>query len=321
VPVQVRWRSKHRDDRFRVTTEGDSLYYMWWNAGTEARHGVVTYLGQATWGSSASWHGVSQVYDAASRMWTYSLSQSNRMQAYFGAGFKPNGSGATSYVRVHYPASSCPSGAAWGWLNKICIPSDGALMPQMRTLHELGHVAEYVSNRNQSRCATGYNYNMNGDDAWDFDEPEYHSTQFVEAVATHLGTVSLYYPNANAPRSCLSWGECTNGGDLENIVDRWGNSVACSDDLSHWPRTAERYFWDTYDSNDGHVHHVWELIDTIHAFDNGFGNRRKNEAFGWLCIRDDNNGHSTGDFVWNWRQWGVNTESVLNWNCAPAHDD
>lgn len=65
---------------------------------------------------------------------------------------------------------------------------------------------------------------------------------------------------------------------------------------------------------------VWEILDTINAFDNGLNNRQKDEVyavFGWVDAID---GRSAIDFRENWKTWGTDSTSILAGNCGSAGD-
>src|SRR5919106_5878703 len=118
-----------------------------------------------------------------------------------------------------------------------------------------------------------------------------------------MATVGLYSSNAAQPRSCISAAACT-GFDLEVTPANCTNEV-------RWPISAERYFWDVYDTaNDGETlaQGVWHLTDTLHAFDPGTDNRQRDETWnGSFSSLDDLEGHSTLDFMENWKTWGTDS--------------
>src|SRR5918996_4101982 len=94
VSVLVWWRSQQADDRYRMTDAAGGLYYFWVPAQT-AVNGANTGIGTWTWGTN----NLANVWDGANMMWYYSLSQTNRMNAFFGT-ITPAGAGATRYVEI-----------------------------------------------------------------------------------------------------------------------------------------------------------------------------------------------------------------------------
>ncbi len=329
--VYLQWYPEHKDGRFEIRTTSGGRWFFPAGGSFTATNGGTVDRGTLYWGNSTTPNTLTNLYDAASKMWSFSLSQSNRMKSYFGSK-KPSGSGATTYVQIRawLDDGSCPTGAAWGHLNRICIPSSGALMPQARMMHEMGHIASYVSNRDQERkgapaSAKMYEFDADGDgnttedQGWSAFSAEWHHVQFEEAVATAFANVALYYPHAADPDTCLSAGECTT--NLET------HPSSCSSSRRRWEISAERYFWDVYDSNSDYTEDdlsqgVWHLADTIHAFDNGTGNRDKDEIWNSSYTSVvDKNGRSTEDFARNWKTWGTDSLDILTENCWPTAAD
>jgi hypothetical protein len=87
-----------------------------------------------------------------------------------------------------------------------------------------------------------------------------------------------------------------------------------------------RYHWDNYDSVQDYTGEtlnrgMWEVVDTLNAFDNGYDNMQKNEPFNNSKGAIDNlDGRSPADFANNWNVWGTNSWTQLNNNCGTAGD-
>jgi len=309
VAVQITWYGEQKDGRFRLATTAGGRWRMWWS-NTLAASGT-TFVGTGVWGSSGSPHALSNLYDGAQKMWANALSQSNRMNSYF-----------TGVQLQAFDATACPTSCANGPNNIITIDSAGsAYTPQGRAMHEMGHIASYRGSRNQSWHQLGaLDYTFGGTGGWSLNSAEFASVHFEEAVATHLADIGLYFDNASQPHTCLSASACATGSfNLETSL-----GTSCGVNVNRQPINADRYFWDNYDSlvdytgetlNRG----IWEVVDTINAFDPGANNRQQNEMWNAAgTALDDNVGRSAIDFRENWITWGTNSTTELSNNCGSA---
>lgn len=316
VQTNVVWRGEHKDNRFAIRTSSGGTWQfnngpftLWANQ--------TTNIGGWVWGNSGSPNALANLYDGARRMWAVSLSQSNRMNAYF------------SNVEVRaFDSATCPTSCANGSANRIIMDGNSAYSPQARILHEMGHIASYRASRDQEyRQAGGYTCYPDSSSTgcgWSLGEAEWASIAFEEGVATFLGDVALYAPWATAPHTCLSAGACGTG----SFNEETSGGTACATDDNRRPINNIRYFWDIYDSNSDFSGEtlnrgMWEVVDTIHAFDDGTDNRQKNEVwsvFLWIWSVDDVDGRSAIDFRDNWITWGTNSTAALANNCNSSGD-
>jgi hypothetical protein len=320
VSVGVWWRSQHNTDRFRVTDVNGVLFYFWVPTQT-AVNGANTAVGTWSWGANP----LANVYDGAVMMWKNSLSGSTRLVSNFGT-FTPDGSGATTYVQIRafQDDGNCPTGGAWGNLNRVCLPSSAWDQNHARVMHELGHIAEFVSNRDRKRdprVSDGTNNLYSFSDGlfqWNANTPEFYSVSFIEGMATHFASIGLYSRDATSPRSCIATSACntTNGFDLEAATGDCTNR-------RRWPIVGERYFWDLYDNrnstNDTTSRSVGDFADTIGAAANGTSNRQKDEIWNsTFTTLDDREGRSLIDYREVLKTRGHDSTASLTNNCAPS---
>jgi hypothetical protein len=309
VSVTLRWRPIHADGRFQIGNNVGALWALNVSGTTTAINGGPTPIGTKNWGNNR----VANVYDGAVKMWENSLSQSNRMLSFFG-NLTPGGAGATQYVdiRTEVDDGSCPTGAATDDLNRICLPTSAYYENQFRVMHEMGHLASFRATRDQTAFARA-DTSLNGS-GWNATSGEWFSRQFTEGVATALGNVGLYFANASQPFSCGSDTQCDAAVDGLNLETSSNCATLRRAEISN-----ERYFWDIYDSSadgsDNLNRGVFEIVDTIHAFDLGTGNAQKSEVGASIT---DPDGHSTLDFVNRWIVFGTNSTAVLTQNCTPS---
>lgn len=311
VAASVAWYGEHKDGRFRIATSDGGSWRWWWSA--TLANGGNTSLGWGVWGSAGSEHSLSNLYSGAQRMWANSLSQTDRMNAYF------------SGVQIRaFDAASCPTSCANGPSNMIIIDSDSsAYMPLHRVQHEMGHIASYRASRDQAWHQLGaLDYGYGGSLGWNMTSAEFASVHFEEGVATMLSDVALYYQNATNPHTCLSSSFCsTNSYNIET-----SSGTTCGPDDNRRVLNAVRYLWDNYDSNvdysgENLSRGVWEVVDTIHAFDNGASDRQKDEMWDSTdTTLDDKDGRSSIDFRENWKTWGTDSTTQLSNNCGSAGD-
>ncbi len=317
LEAQIIWKGEHKDGRFRLATPSGGSWIMWSNVDLE--YFTTTSVGSRVWGNSSAKHALSNLYDGAHMMWANSLGQSNRMKAYF------------NNVQIRaWDSTTCgrSQACALPGEDKIIIgSSDEAYKPQATIMHEMGHVASYKASRDQEYAITAcYCYGESGRDpceegcGWSSYTKEYASVQFEEAVATHLASIGLYFSSAIEPHYCSSLMYCST--DQYNIETSLG--ITCSS--SRRPINIMRYLWDIYDSHTDYIGEtmnkpMYDVVDTIHAFDNGTENRQKNEV--WAAsgkTHDDPDGRSAIDFLENWKRLGTSTSHQLTHNCGSAGD-
>jgi hypothetical protein len=312
------WVGEHKDGRFAVRTSSGGQW-VFWTPNFTLNAGGNTEIGTWTWGSSGAPNSLANVYDGAFHMWSFGLSQSNRMNAFF------------TGVSIYAFDDVCPTSCANGPNNRITLDTGAAYSPQGRIMHEMGHIASYKGSRDQSFTQTGncafYSYPsmtcVTGS-GWNLTSPEWEAAAFEEGVATHLGDVCLYRAFATDPHTCLSDTACGTGSF--NIETSLGTT--CATDQNRWPLNHVRYHWDNYDSTSDYTGEdlsrgMWEVVDTLNAFPVGIDNRDKDEPFavqnGSIVI-DDLDGRSPIDFRENWISFGTNSSTQLANNCGSLGD-
>jgi hypothetical protein len=160
VTGKIRVRYRHADGRFFFhTLSTPHVEYAHRSGNITLPHGQ--FLQQSWfWGTSASPSAVANAYWAAWKLWNGSLKSSSRMQAYFTdvdiLAFESLTSpvtdapcNATSCARGWYRDESAASGRPWWAEQKLTVVLDGLpstpFAPQERTMHELGHIADFVA--------------------------------------------------------------------------------------------------------------------------------------------------------------------------------
>ncbi len=312
VNAELTWQAIQKDGRFAVTNaEGTANWRFWSPIVLSAGQ---TAAGTPTWGNSASPNGLANIYDGAHMTWANSLSQSNRMLSYFN-GIK---------IRTFYSGPDCSDACASNG-SYVLMGPNGTYEPQSAVMHELGHIASSRASRDQQLTdGFGDTYTYGGSAGWNYNTSEFASVAFEEAVASHVADVALYFPSATQPHVCISSGACpTNSFNLET-------AASCGTfQINRQPLSAQRYLWDNYDSvvdpgapTENLSRGIWEAMDTVHAFDNGTGNRQKHEIFNAaMNATDDADGRSPYDFYELWTLWGTNSYNQFYINCLDGVGD
>ena len=320
VQARIRVTYEQKDARFRFRTTSDtaaqsssSLIALVHGTGPVTPQPIHWY-----WGTAASPNPFANAYWAAWSLWNNRLRYSNRMLSRFTDidiyGFSDtapcNGASCancgTSCARGYYELGGNPS-----WANgrmTVVLDQDAAYNPQERVMHELGHIADYVSR--YYRFSTGYGYD--GDSAWSFNSTEYRPSALHEGFASFIGSSGFYDDYATAPRTCFS-GEgqhCYPGGsggsqrDLES--SSWGS---CSALEGRWPISATRFFWDIYDEVDDGKDSIdleqYEIFDSIGAL----------PCSGWPACYGSGEAHDPYSFVSN----DLSSRTVSCNDCGSAY--
>ena len=318
ITANLIWVGEHKDGRFAVRSSSGAQF-IFWTPNFTLNTGGNTESGTWTWGSAGAPHSLANVYDGAFHMWSFGLSQSNRMNSFF------------TGLSIYAFDDVCPTSCANGPSNRITLNTGAAYSPQARIMHEMGHIASYKGSSDQTFIQTGncefYSYPsmtcVKGS-GWTLDGPEWEAAAFEEGVATHLGDVCLYRANATDPHTCLSATACGTGSF--NIETSLGTT--CAADQNRWPLNHVRYHWDNYDSNSDYTGEdlsrgMWEVLDTLSTFPLGLDNRDKDEPFvvqGGSIFIDDLDGRSPIDFREHWLTLGTNSSTQLANNCGSMGD-
>jgi hypothetical protein len=278
ISAQIRVIFEQKDTRFRFRTTGDaaataiSFAFMLNNGTTSNSPQNVSW----DWGTAGSPNAFANAYWAAWKLWNHRLKTSNRMLAGFDDldiyGFSdtaPCSGGDCADC-----GTSCASGffelgggPAWANANKtIVLDADAAFNPQERVMHEMGHIADYVSG--DYRFSTGYGYN--GGNSWSFTTAEYRPSALHEGLASFIGSSGFYHGQAENPRTCFG-GEgqhCYPGGTggSQQAIET-SNDGSCAQLEGRFAISHTRFFWDIYDSiEDGRdeidlaIHNIFDSI-------------------------------------------------------------
>jgi hypothetical protein len=321
VAVVLGIRTVNVDGRFQVVSTPNSRWIFSFTNITGISGGNVN-LGTRSVGNSPHFN----VYDGARLQWAL-FKGSNRLNAFFGTptivqissqGYNQSGT-----------AGSCKNGNAWadGPSRWVCLSNDttGQYANLSRVQHELGHIAEWVSNRDQTRTnnwadytrddpagCTGTNCNTH-----QYNSSEYGMAQFQEAIADHWSAMGLYKQAVTAPFHCVSLSACdgTNGFNLESAPGNCANE-------QRWQITADRYLWDTYDTvvdsangqTDNLSRGMTHYSDTMNSFGPGIANAQRDEP-GTGFPATDKDGHNCLDWKNVWNNFGTDSNPQLLLNC------
>ncbi len=313
--MRVTWSAEHKDGRFTIRAESGGLWNMWTYLFT-VTPSSNTNIGTKTWGSAGSPHRIANVYDGAKRMWYDSLTYSGRMVSYF----------TNVDVRAFDTAGTCPTSCARGAAKQILLDPNSAYSPQARIMHEMGHIASYLSHNGQS-YAQQSSYAFGGAGGWTITSAEWGSAQFEEAIATFFGDRAIYWRNARAPHTCIASAVAC-GTNAFNTETSTGTS--CATNENRWPLTVMRYLEDLYDTNSDFTGETvqapfWYFFDTLASYPEGTANFAEDEPLsgctGGASGVCDPDGRSGNDFYWRWWwRWSIGTTAIFTNNCSPVGD-
>lgn len=280
VQARLRVTYEHKDGRFRFRTTSDNPARSS-SSLLSLTHGTSGANPQSIWwywGTSSSPNPFANAYWAAWMLWDKRLRFSNRMKSRltdldiygFSSTAPCNGASCancgTSCARGYYERGGQPS-----WANErmtVVLDSNAAFNPQERVMHEIGHIADYISR--YYRFSTGYGYN--GNSGWSFTTEEYRPSALHEGFASFVGTSGFYNDYATDPRTCFS-GEgahCYPGGSgsSRQSVEQ-SNRGSCASEEGRWAISHMRFFWDLYDEVDDGIDDIdlvqYEIFDSIGA--------------------------------------------------------
>ena len=298
VSANFDWRGEHKDNRFFIRDQPSNQLWSFWTWPTTLINGGNADFGWQYWGSPEAPHQVTNLYDGAAMMWRNSLGQTNRMYAYF------------NNVEIR---SASDNSYAEPWIKRVSMHWDHHFEGFV-VMHEMGHIASHLSNRDQTFSGMrSYCYPATtGDCDHSFESEEWAHASFEEGTATALAAVGLYYPWATAPHACRGNSACSTGGwNFESSV----LLASCTASHARRENNVTRYHWDNYDSvvdysGETLSRGVWEILDTLNAFDNGTGGLQKDEHWG-----TDYDGRSARDFEYNWYRYGTSSWTQLTNNC------
>jgi hypothetical protein len=297
--IKVLWKTRHKDTRFEIRSASSNGIYFFTSSGSvQLTNGTTSGSPQAlpnySWGNSASPNALANLYDGAHRTWFYALSYSGLMQSRF-----------TNVQVKAFDATDCPTSCANGGTKTVTIDSTGsAFQPQGRIMHELGHIASYLSEPVALTIAYDHPNQCTGCGSWSLTSGEWSSAGFEEAIATLIGDVSIYWYDSPEPHTCLSSSSCGSSFNTETSLGTSGN---CTTTERRSAMQRIRYLWDVYDNvndsgyNDTHHIQYFEFFTTLDNYGPGVNNNQANEP--WTNSNyntvDNYDGRGTDDFVAN----------------------
>ncbi|WP_437566176.1 hypothetical protein [Sorangium sp. So ce542] len=319
--AKILWKARHKDSVFEVVSASSGGIYYFTSGGSftltsGTTSGSPQTLSTYTWGNSASPESLANLYDGAWRTWYYALRYSGLMTSRF------------TGVKVRAYDTSCPTSCASGSTKTVTIDSaTSAFQPQGRIMHELGHIASYLSKPFVATLA--YNYPSTSCPAgstcgWSLNSAEWQSSSFEEGIATFFGDVANYWFDAPVPTTCLSSSWCSTA--AFNVETSSGLNASCATDEERWAISVERFLWDVYDDqvdtnyNDSVSISFSQFFSTLDGYASGFSNRQIDEAWSSSSYTtiDNHDGRNQDDFVFNLNSvHSVNAATQADNNCVP----
>jgi len=237
------------------------------------------------------------------------------------------------------PTGTFPSSAAAGASKRVQLDSQAGLTPQARAMHELGHIATYVTHPWQF----GANYTwappgqQPGAATWLATSPEFGSAAFEEAFATHYGNIAFWWDNAVTPTTCYSTAHCYNtagttptaGTNIEatSYPSTTNNcNTTATNPESRWPLSAMRFFWDVFDNRndaDGDSYsanngHFWQHLHNLAWYPNGTSENQHEDP--WNPAKDaltEPDGRGSRSYRENYRLNVRDIDILWTDNCSP----
>jgi hypothetical protein len=264
-------------------------------------------------GSTTTPNDVANIYDAAERMWRWSVADSSS------AAELPT-------IDIEYPADpgQCGTGCQIPGTKRIGIPNvnSDAFLGATRTAHEIGHLlAEKIYQSNTPNWCLDYS-TFDSNTGWDLTTQEWTCASFPEAIATFMSDRSRYWSGHGAVADTCSFTEL---GSCSTLLD---DNPTCSAGESRWPLSSIRFLWDAYDARvDGpnsetNQESFENLTAALSLFAAGTGERKRDE---WT-VTGGGNGSSnqrldqSGTYDYWWLYGGpLLWPSAAN-NCEPPGD-
>ncbi len=310
--VDVYWRLEEADGVFRILKSTGGRYrYDTSNRNIGSGNAIQFNMGTRRWGSLSSPNLGTNIYDGATRAYHDGLDASATMRNRF-----------TGVDIERYHTNDCPTSCLEEAAGKL-IYMDGKahLRPLARVAHEMGHMASYLASptirSNNGTLILGCGSTFNGNDGWSMETEEFRCTAMEEAFASVVALYAFYNDTADDPWFCNSEEDC-HVANPQFAVETHPDG-GCNNDMERWPGAALAYLWDVIDDNGNDTidESFADLIDTLGAYDVGFGNHDVNEQFNSSWAYDRREGRSAWDFAWNMdhRHSGVDTEDLWDDNC------
>jgi len=235
----LQWQALDYENRVRIEYASGTIVY-WSTSNQTLVNGTTPANPQwrdARSGSSYSPNPYANIYWAEWMMWRWSLYYSARMRSYY------------TNVRILAQSTVCTTSCAEGSTKRIWLDTDPRTpySPLSRVMHEMGHIASYLS----SGSSVGYKetaiYDYNGDSGWTLHSPEWGADQFEEGFATFLAIGGFYGGDSEGPLICGLVNGTACADDIQNDVEYHWHNCDYANEEDRWPLNAIRYLWDVYD--------------------------------------------------------------------------
>jgi hypothetical protein len=166
--------------------------------------------------------------------------------------------------------NTCNTSCANGATKRVQLDANagGAWSPQARMMHEMGHVASYVTRPWNSPNDYSWPNQANNSGNWflgpapmsPVPSSEWGHVAFEEAFATHYANLALWWDNSVAPTACIS--------PSSHCYDGMGNPLA----FSNIEATSFPFATNNCVANEGrfvisHVRYLWDIYDTVNDCD------------------------------------------------------
>jgi len=325
-----------KEGRFWFANTAGQLINNWFGlVNTAANTTLTSPQNVGSWyvGSSAAPDPFYNSYWAAEWQWRYTMNLVGVLISNF-TGVEIRGFANT----INGFRGTCNTSCAWGPAKQVQLDQNAGLSPQARVMHELGHIATYVTHNWQ---ITGdYTWSPPGQppgaSSWCQNCPEWADAAFEEAFATHYGSITFWADNAVSPTTCLSSGTCYDGtGTPFSGTDIEATSyphtvnncnTTSSNPEARWPLSAMRYFWDVFDNHndaDGDTYSAnqgdfWKHLYNLGWYPEGTGLNQINEPWNsTLTSIDNKDGRGSSSYSTNYANNVTSTNLLRIDNCSP----
>jgi hypothetical protein len=341
-PTQIRMRfyAYHRDGRFYFTDTAGGLYNWFTGLINTVANTTPTNpqpIG-TTWsgGSSGSPNPYANAYWAAEKLWRTVFNLVGVLQTNFTQveirGFADNIPGFRG---------ECTSSCASGPDKQVQLDAAAGFKPQARVMHEMGHIATYVTHPWERTNNYNFPDTVAGGGGWSRNEAEWGVSGFEEAFATHYGSIAFWGANATAPTTCNSTQSCYTvvvgppasatplaNTNIEATSFPFATNNCVGGDMpeSRWPLSHMRYFWDVFDSNNdatadtysANAGDFWRHLHNLAWYPEGTGandiDEPWNSDYSAVTNRD---GRGSSSYRANYNTNVVNTSGIRTANCTP----
>jgi hypothetical protein len=331
--LRVRFFAAQKDSRF-FFAEPNGNWYNWFTGliptGTSSASSPQS-IGGWGLGSSTAPDPYANAYWAGEREWREVFNLVGVLQANFtGVEIRGFANTITGY------RGTCNTSCAYGPAKQVQLDANAGFSPQARVMHEMGHIASYVTHAWQ--LTGNYNWpNTSGTDGWSQSSAEWSDAAFEEAFATHYGSIAFWADNATTPTTCLSATTCysatgapLSGANLEassfpHATNNCGTSS--SNPEARWPLSHMRFLWDVFDNHndaDGDSYTAnqgdfWRHLHNLAWYPEGTGTNQIDEP--WNAARTqvtELDGRGSTSYVANYQANVAASISTLRIdNCSP----